>query len=275
MNTINYNYCVMTVALQKGQTYEVSLKKPNLEIENLLVHEELILKYRLVVGKEISEMTLQEIKAKLDYGRAYQYALNVISRRTISISEMEKKLELKDYDQVIVDETILKLIEVGLLNDSLYCQQYVSTMMNSGKKGPQLIYKELQNKGIKEMDIKEALSKYSYELQIEKATKIVQALNKSNTKYGFHFLKQKIYQSLMIKGFSTDVIDVAISTLSDDETDENHDILKKEMEKLLRKHAKLESYQKRMKVTQTLARKGFSFDDISALYNELSALEDE
>ena len=50
----------------------------------------------------------------------------------------------------------------------------------------------------------------------------------------------------------------------------------KEIEKLYRKHHRLMGYEKKTKVVQSLMRKGFSYDDISTVYERIcEELEDE
>lgn len=50
----------------------------------------------------------------------------------------------------------------------------------------------------------------------------------------------------------------------------------KEVEKLYRKHHRLMGYEKKTKVVQSLMRKGFSYDDISTVYERIcEELEDE
>ena len=49
-----------------------------------------------------------------------------------------------------------------------------------------------------------------------------------------------------------------------------------EIEKLYRKHHRLMGYEKKTKVVQSLMRKGFSYDDISTVYERIcEELEDE
>ena len=61
-----------------------------------------------------------------------------------------------------------------------------------------------------------------------------------------------------------------------EDSEEENPILVKEIEKLYRKHHRLMGYEKKTKVVQSLMRKGFSYDDISTVYERIcEELEDE
>ena len=82
----------------KAQDYEVAIQTPNQHVVLLPVHEELVLKFRLVEGKELDECQITELNGKLDLGRAYQYALNLLSRKSYTTAQIYEKLEAKEYE---------------------------------------------------------------------------------------------------------------------------------------------------------------------------------
>ena len=84
-------------------------------------------------------------------------------------------------------------------------------------------------------------------------------------------------QHYMNKGCHRSVIDTANETIKLVEDREGEQpIWVKEIEKLYRKHHRLMGYEKKTKVVQSLMRKGFSYDDISTVYERIcEELEDE
>ncbi|MGL4372998.1 MAG: RecX family transcriptional regulator [Turicibacter sp.] len=266
---MNNNYKVIKVTHHKGKEFDVIIQSEIGEVETLIVHEEIVIRYRLVVGKEINLEQFIEMKDKLDLGRAYQYALNVLTRKSCSVHEMRQKLVQKEYQIEIVEDVLQRLIDVGLLNDELFAIQYISQVSKSGKKGPNLIKKDLKQKGIDEAIILKNIQSYEYDDELLNATKILDHQMRTNSKYGPQYLKQKMHQSLMLKGFSSQIIAQALSTIVFEQEDEQDPILVREMEKLFRKHQKLKDYEKKTKITQTLGRKGFRFDDINQVYQEM------
>ena len=264
-------YQVISVNSEKQDVYVVELKASDQTLLTLTVHEELVVKYRLVVGKLLSVYELEAIYENLDLGKAYKYAINLLSSRNYTIYDLTQKLLAKQYEGHIVSELIERLKQLNLLNDEVYATQYVVHHANLGKKGPKLLERELHEKKINQELINKALVRYEEELQVENIEKLVAQQIRQNNKYGQFYLKQKIVQALAVKGFRRDLIESALQSVeSDDEKEEI--LIKKELTKLLRRHSKLESFQCKTKVIQALMRKGYSYDLITSFYGE--ALEE-
>lgn len=275
MNIMNNKlYKVIKLDHLKGQDYEVTLQNEQGAIEIFTVHEEVVLKYRLVVGKEIDDAIYQELQTKLDLGRAYQYALNLLSRKSYTVAEVYQKLEQKEYGVDMIREVIERLVAVGLLNDEQYTISYISHHMMMGKKGPASLAQDLRKKGIADRLINEHIQLYAIENQVENIEKLVSQLVRTNHKYGPHYLKQKIYQNLLNKGFNRSLIESTINKVLMEHDDDEDAILIKEMKKLFQKHRLLSEYDKKNKITTTLMRKGFNYDNISRKYRELIEYEE-
>jgi len=70
----------------------------------------------------------------------------------------------------------------------------------------------------------------------------------------------------MNKGFSYSVSSIALDSLELEADEENEmDLLYSELDKVAKRYSKnYEGYERKQKITQALARKGFSYDDISS-----------
>lgn len=271
----NKFYKVLKLEHLKGLDYEVTIQEESLITHILTVHEEIVLKYRLVAGKELDEAIYEELQSKLDLGRAYQYALNILSRKSYTTAEIYQKLEQKEYEPLMIKEVLERLTNVGLLNDEQYAISYISHHAIMGKKGPSSLSQELLRKGISSRLIENNLKLYNTEAQLENAVKLANQVIKSNTKYGPHFVKQKVSQHLMTKGFSRGIIGQVMNEIVFEDEESDQSILIKEMEKLFRKYKALSGYDKKLKITNALMRKGFNYDDISSCYQQLIEQEEE
>ena len=276
MKNIMNNKCYKVLKLEhlKGLDYEVTILDESGLTQVLAVHEEIVLKYRLVAGKELDEAIYEELQSKLDLGRAYQYALNLLSRKSYTTAEIYQKLELKEYESLMIKEVLERLTNVGLLNDEQYAISYISHHSIMGKKGPAGISQDLLKKGVSSRLIDKHLKLYDDDTQLENAMKLATQVLKTNTKYGPHFIKQKVSQHLMNKGFSRFVIEKAINQIEFEDEDSDQRILVKEMEKLFRRHQALSGYDKKVKIVNALMRKGFNYDDISSSYQQLIQQEE-
>lgn len=271
MSTTNNTYKVIHLNHLKDQNYEVALQLPNSEVILLPVHEELVLKFRLVVGKELDESQIIELNNQLDLGRVYQYALNVLSRKSYSMAQLYEKLVAKSFDEILIQEVLRRLVHNGLINDEQYASSYINHEITMGKKGPQKVKQELLQRGVSLQYIEQHLVRYDEETQLEHAIKLANQMVRANRKYGQRLLKQKITQHLLNKGFSMAIVDRVLTEGLFDEGQMNEDtILKKEMQKVYRRYQKLSDYERKSKVVQALMRKGFSYDECLSTYQEIN-----
>jgi len=266
-------YRVIKVTQEKEMNYDVTFQSPLSQIVTLSLHEELVLTYRLVVGKELTTKQMQELNDQLDYGKVYQAALKILARQSYTRADLKQKLVAKNFEDSLIQLTVDKLEEIGMVNDNQFVISYIQHHSLMGKKGPAIIKKELIRKGISDELINQHLSNYKEEDQLEHVSKLMAQQLRLNKSYGPHLIKQKIYQTLMTKGFSREVIDQAWNLLEFEEVEEDT-LLMNQAQKLFRKYGKLSGYEHKTKVIQALMRKGFGYDEVSNVYERLKE-EDE
>ena len=80
----NKCYKVLKLEHLKGLDYEVTILDESGLTQVLAVHEEIVLKYRLVAGKELDEAIYEELQSKLDLGRAYPVSYTHLTLPTTS-----------------------------------------------------------------------------------------------------------------------------------------------------------------------------------------------
>ncbi|MCL1949648.1 MAG: RecX family transcriptional regulator [Turicibacter sp.] len=267
-------YTVLKLAHKKQQLYEVDFKFPNGETYVEQVHEELVLKFRLVAGKELTEEQMAEFMSKRAYGEVYQAGLRLASAKLYPMAVLDKKLLAKDFDAGLVDEVLFKLSSIGLINDEKYAMSYISHHISMGKKGPSLLKRELMGKGIAAKVIDKHLVNYGEDDAMASALKMAKALVTKNKKYGAHYLKQKISQTLQLKGFPSAIArEAAIAALGELDQEDEEGILFAQAEKLYKKYSHLPDYEGKQKLIQALGRKGFSYDVAKKAYQQLKEQE--
>ena len=72
--------------------------------------------------KEITEEELTELLCSVSFRRAYNKALDYLSRRPYSEKELAKKLREKDFPDEAIEGVIARLRELSLLNDETKVQ---------------------------------------------------------------------------------------------------------------------------------------------------------
>lgn len=235
---------------QKNSQYKIRLEDDSY----ILVHEELILKYELLIKKEITDdlknILYEENKKYLVYDEALKY----LSRKMRSKYEIEKYLNKKDYTEDIIKDAIKLLEQQGYLNDYDYATFYVHDKIALSNEGPEKIKKELKSYFIKEEYIKKAINVFTKEIEEERIIKLINKAIKTNHTKGKSYLKQKVLNDLNNLGYHKDII-LNNLYLIDDIDDSN--IRQKEYDKLYSKFSKKYSgYELEYKIKQALYRKG-------------------
>ena len=101
----------------------------------------------LVSGDEINEEELTAFEEAAGSRRAFNSALNSLDYRDHSEKEIRAKL-LRKHDADYVDEAVEKLIELDLVNDERYAENYARELFERKKFGKMRIKSELRAKGI-------------------------------------------------------------------------------------------------------------------------------
>ena len=198
-------------------------------------YEEIILKYELLLTKNIEEDELNEIIKDNKNYESYYDALKTLKRTIKTKEEIRKLLTEKKYSKENITFAINTLEKQGYLNDKNYAKSYVHNCIITTTKGPKKIILELEKKGIKEEDYKEALEEYTESIEKEKIEKLISKKIKSNYNKSAKILKQKLLQDLTNNGFHQDIIKEVLNSTA---IEENDDIAKKEYQKYYNKLSK-------------------------------------
>ena len=84
--------------------------------------------------------------------RCYAAALKMLMRREHSKLELFSKLQLKGYDDEIIDSAIAQLTEQNYQSDERFAEAYILMRFNQGK-GPVKIASELKLRGISSFNL--------------------------------------------------------------------------------------------------------------------------
>lgn len=224
----------------------------------LALYEDVILKFELLLKKEILEAELKNIN---DYNLecdVYYVALNNIKARFKSTYDLKEFLRKKEYPIDLIDKAIDKLLGQGYLNDRSFARSYINNQIITTSKGPLKIEKELLEKKIDSNIIKEEMEAFDEDSQLEKINKIINRGLKSNRTRGGVVLKQKIYNDLKVLGYDGYLINRVIDDYSF-ENDSN--IAKKEYDKLYRRLSrKYSGNELENKIREKLYQKGLKYE---------------
>lgn len=170
-----------------------------------------------VSGDEIDEEELTAFKEAAGSRCAFNSALNSLDYRDHSEREIRTKL-LRKYDADCVEEAVRKLVELDLVNDERYAENYARELYEHKKFGKMRIKSELRAKGITADIANEAVDALFEEEEPDNIQRIVDIIgkryyNRMNDDVG----RKKVFAALQRMGYSFSDIREAMSEFSDDE----------------------------------------------------------
>ncbi len=186
----------------KNGMYQVFFDNDN----NVDLHEEIILKYQLLIKKEASNEMLEEMLEENKKYIAYDLAIKYIAKKMRTKKEIVEYLKKYNIDTNTIDEVNKLLSNNGYLDDSIYCSAFINDRILLSNDGPFKIKDKLIELGIKEDIIDKALVVFDYDLQKERITKLINKEFKTNKNKSNITLKNKIINKLYLLGYSKEIV---------------------------------------------------------------------
>lgn len=256
--------------------YYVDIGGENFPLTTLHIHEDILVKHGLRKDLEITADELSLIRSEEEDNKSYLSAIYYLSYRMRSVQEMETYLLKKGFSRRQIYRTIKRLKIEKLLDDGQFADAFVRTRVHLSTKGPERIYRELLGAGVDPSAARSSLEAYPLEDQLANAVKF---LNKKKAALkGKHSPAEganKIRQMLRQRGFSSQVIEQALSGCSVFTAADEEQALAYQGEKAAQKYKKYTGRAFEQKVKSCLYRKGFSLQAIDVFLRERPEESDE
>ena len=153
-------------------------------------------------GTALSEEELAEARVAGERPLAMSRALNVLGYRARSARELRERLAGAGYFGETVDEVILRLEELGYLNDKEFARELARS--EARKYGPRRIYGDLRRAGIGEEDARDVVEEqFAGRSEHEAAREAAQ--RRYNTVEGSDAQVRRVYGFLMRRGYSASI----------------------------------------------------------------------
>jgi len=167
----------------------------------------------LYEDKELTGDDIDYIRNIVIFRAAKNTAIKYLSLKMRSSGEVYRKLKDEGYGDDVIGKVIEELKSMGYINDQVYAGKFINDRMKLKPKSKKMLKMELQNKGIDEDVINEALN----EAEIDDLQTAKQLLVK---KFGNYDLKdekvrRKAYTYLYNRGFGYNLADRIINSLSE------------------------------------------------------------
>lgn len=264
-----YSYVIEKTTL-KDNCVELTLRDFEGNNEKLTISMDTYANMGLRKNSRFSKLNFNVLKEMEVYALAYRSCLKRLANSDYSIemmySYLYRKYQLdRDRASLIIDE----LIENGLLDDFQYASAKVNSLRANLYSKKKMALK-LAHDGVDDEIINRVLiMQTNNELAsaIKKANKYLNTI----TNKSFNAKKTAIMSKLLNDGFEYNVCKEAMSALDFSTCVlQEKEIIRKEANKALKKYSrKYSGTDLRNHIYLSLANKGFSYDDIYALINEM------
>ncbi|MGI6294875.1 MAG: regulatory protein RecX [Armatimonadota bacterium] len=168
-------------------------------------HQDVVATLNLRVGQRFDADQLAQVVRKETARKAMESALRLISYRDRSETEIRRRLSGNDFAEDIVDEVVVRLTNMGLLNDQTFSRNWVKSRTAAKPMGRRRLVWELQSKGVSADNIEQALD--GLDEQTEDGLALELARNRA-TKSDVRDPKfrDKTASFLMRRGFNWDTV---------------------------------------------------------------------
>lgn len=240
------------------------------------VSERTLSEFRLLVGVELTDEQIREIKQFEINDKAFQIAINYLSYQPRSINEIKQYLQKKEIDNEVIKNVVTQLVTLGYLDDKKYAELFIKNNLRIGKDGPKTLIFKLHQKGIDKSVSEDIITKIDPEEWIEAGIRLTNSLRNQTGKLALKEIQRKAKTKLISHGFTSELSDLIIESLDlQEDSDERMEALKKQASKAWRRYRNNDDYTRKQKVRRVLYQHGFSGNEIDDVLNgEIIDLQD-
>lgn len=237
----------------KGKKFIVSV---DIDDNEYKFSENQIVTNRIIKGAIFTIEEWNDIVNSQNSSLLFDQMLHFIDYKLRTKKEVINKLQEKKASEEDITKVIERLESIGYINDDRYVNIFIQESIRD-LKGPSYIKFTLEQKGINSSFIAGELSQIDNSIFEEKAETLAFKYQKTVLNHPANKQKELIMQKLARNGFSFDMINKAIHSLSFEE--DNLEKLSEEYEKIYSKT------NDKNKTITSLIQKGYKYEDIKRL----------
>lgn len=189
----------------------------------LQVHEDILIKYRMLKGSVFTQAELEEIVQADERQRAYAAGIALLSRKPRTRYELSMKLKEKGYTEIQIEQTISRLEDERLIDDAAYAREWADHRVRHQGKGKMWIRQELRQKGVAKPYIEAALGTVTEETEMDSARKLAEKRWRPAAGDQVREQKRKVVAFLMRRGYSGAVASRIVRELADSSSMESEE----------------------------------------------------
>lgn len=177
------------------------------------VSDESIVKFGLCVH-DVLDSAMQDKLIDLEQEeQALNCALQILSYRPRSTSEIDEKLRSKGFSSKTRENVLVKLINAGYLDDVRFAELWVNYRIQEDNMGSQRIRRELLQKGISREIIDSSLEHMSFKDEFNNAMTVAEKRLPRYKNVSSDVRKRRLVHFLLRRGFSCEVATKVLNSL--------------------------------------------------------------
>lgn len=171
----------------------------------LSVHEDIMIRFRLMKGQTITAAQAAEIRNEDERYQGYVLAVAYLGAKPRTRKAIAQYLIRKGFMEENVEYALDRLESERLVDDEQYARQFAVRRLRSGLKGRLMIKQELQQRGVPKQAAAEALSELDRDSELIAAKRLAEKKSRS-LKGDLKQNKTKLMSFLMRRGFPGDIV---------------------------------------------------------------------
>jgi regulatory protein len=181
---------------------------------------------KLAKGQYLSDRDIAALRAADEIERAYEYALDFLSHRPRSSTEVAQRLQRQEFSALAADSAIARLTQAGLLDDRAFAEYWIRNREQFRPRGQRALRYELRQKGIPSDVVDELLdqvdeTKNAYLVAVQWVERWKRARSQPPD---LAILRRKLSSYLQRRGFGYEVIQETWAHIHDEHLAEEGDL---------------------------------------------------
>ncbi len=173
--------------------------------KTFVVDPSLVKKYDINEGSDINMTGLLDENEEFAYTYGLDASFRILGISAKTYKEMRTKLYDRNVQTNAINRILLRLSELGYINDKTYAEDFISYKMESGYSRRAIVNK-LREKGVDENIINEAIKMYDESIEFHYAEYFALKIAEKYDSLDYEKLRNKVFSRLSSKGFSTSAI---------------------------------------------------------------------
>lgn len=226
---------------------------------DLILYEDVILKYDLLIKKDVDLDLIDKIIEENKYEDAFESSVSYIEIKMRNKKEIIDYLRKKEFNESHINYAVDKLNKLNLLNEKRYIEAFINDKVNLTLDGPFKIRKALLDFDFSENDIDNYLNTFNSDIWESKLNKIINKKKSLMKNKSYTMFINKLKLDLYNMGYDKYMIDNLLMNI-----EYSSNAIDKEIEK-----AKKKFKNDRNKIISSLLRKGYNYEEINSKLKEL------